>query len=43
MDSLCFAEFLSYYYVESKAARIENDCQPVVLNDELMEANLTDS
>ena len=43
MHSLCFAEFLSYYYVQSKTAKIENDCQPVVLNDELMEANHADS
>ena len=43
MDSLCFAEFLSYYYVQSKTTRIENDCQSVVLNDELIEANHADS
>ena len=41
MDSLCFAE--SYYYVESKTTRIENVCQPIALNDKLMEATHTDS
>ena len=43
MDLLCFAEFLSSCYVQSKTIRIENDYQPVVLNDELMEANHADS
>lgn len=43
MDSLCFADFLSYYYVQSKTTRIENDCQSAVLNDELIEINHADS
>ena len=35
-----FAEFLSLYYVLLKTTHIfESDCQPVVLNDELMELN----
>ena len=40
IDQLCFAEFLSLYYVLPKTAQVsENDCQPVVLNDELTELN----
>ena len=40
IDQLCFADFLSLYYVLPKTTQIsENDCQPVVLNDELMELN----
>ena len=42
-DSLCFLEFLSYYYGQSKTARVENGCQPVLLNDELIEANHADN
>lgn len=40
---LSFTEFLSYYYVQSKTARFENDCQPAILNDEIMEVNHADS
>ena len=37
IDQLCFAEFLSLYYVSPKTAQIfENNCHPVVLNDEHM-------
>ena len=44
IDQLCFAEFLSLYYILPKTAQIsENDCQPVVLNDELMELNHDES
>ena len=37
LDSICFAQFLSYYYVHCKSKEeAENDNQPVVLDDELM-------
>ena len=37
LDSICFAKFLSYYYVQCKPKEeAENDYQPVVLDDELM-------
>ena len=37
LDSICFAEFLSYYYVHCKSKEeTENDNQPVVLDHELM-------
>ena len=41
LENLCFAEFLSYYYVESKINKRSNynDRQPVVLNDEIVEGN----
>ena len=41
LENLCFAEFLSYYYVESKINKRSNynDRQPVVLNDEEVERN----
>ena len=41
LENLCFAEFLSYYYVESKINKRSNynDRQPVVLNDEEVEGN----
>ena len=39
-DALCFAEFLSYYYIAPKSIKdIESDCQPIVLDYELMESN----
>ena len=41
VDSMCFAEFLAYYSVQSKAKQeSRNDSQPVVLDDELMESHL---
>ena len=41
-DKLCFAEFL-YYYVQPKLRlSTNNDSQPVVLSDELMETNHDD-
>ena len=44
IDQLCFAEFLSLYYVDAKQLEIsENDSQPVVLNDELMNSNHEES
>ena len=44
IDQLCFAEFLSLYYVDAKQIEIsENDSQPVVLNDELMDSNHEES
>ena len=37
LDSICVAEFLSYYYVHCKSKEeAENDNQPVVLDDKLM-------
>ena len=40
IDQLCSAEFLSLYYVDAKQIEIsENNSQPVVLNDELMNSN----
>ena len=41
LENLCFAEFLSYYYVESKINKRSNynDRQLVVLNDEIVEGN----
>ena len=37
LDSICFADFLSYCYVHCKSKEeAENDNQPVVLDDELM-------
>ena len=40
IDQLCFAEFLSLYYVLPKTRQTsENDCQAVVLDDGLMELN----
>ena len=44
IDQLCFAEFLSPYYIDAKQSEIfENDSQPVVLNDELMNSNHQES
>ena len=44
IDQLCFAEFLSLYYVDAKQIAIsENDSQPVVLNNELMDSNHEES
>ena len=40
IDQLCFAEFLSLYHVLPKTTQSsENDCQPVVLSDELTKLN----
>ena len=40
IDAMCFAEFLSYYYIAPKSVKDkESGCQPVVLDDELMESN----
>ena len=40
IDQLCFSEFLLLYYVLPKTAKSSgNDCQPVVLDDELMKLN----
>ena len=37
LNYLCYAEFLSYYYVYCKSKEeAENDNQPVVLDDGLM-------
>ena len=37
LDQFCYAEFLRYYYLAPKP--IENDCQPEVLPDEILEIN----
>ena len=40
LDSMCFAEFLAFYYVEiSNQKENINDNQPVLLEDELLEEN----
>ena len=37
-DQLCFEEFLSLYYIDSRPLEsTERNCQPVVLNDEIIE------
>ena len=44
IDQLCFAEFLSLYYVDAKQIEIsENDSQPVILNDKLMDSDHEES
>ena len=43
IDQLCFAKFLSLYYVDAKPVKIsENDSHPVVLND-LIDSNQEES
>ena len=40
IDQLCFAEFFSYYYIVKKpVGNSENNCQPVLLDDTIMESN----
>ena len=41
LDNMCFAEFSAYYYLDIKKSNRdeENDNQPEILNDELMEGN----
>ena len=40
VNQLCFAEFSSYcYLVKKRVANSENDCQPVLLDDTIMESN----
>ena len=35
-----FVEFLSYYYIAPKSVKDkESDCQPIILDDELMDSN----
>ena len=35
LDRFCYAEFLSYYYLDTKPLPVaNNDCQPEVLDDE---------
>ena len=44
VDRLCFAEFLSSCYVDAKLSKLlENDSQPVVLDDKVMDANHDES
>jgi len=38
VDKLCFAEFYAYYYLDL-SKWTENDCQPEVLEDEVIEKN----
>ena len=38
LDSFCFAEFLRYYYLASGESK-DNDCQPKILQDDLIEHN----
>ena len=43
IDSQCFTEFLSFYYLHSKSKpELHNDSQPVALDDELTEINHLD-
>ena len=40
INSQCFAELLSFHYLQSKSKpELHNDSQPVVLDDELMKTN----
>ena len=40
IGAMCFAEFPSYYYIAPKSIKdIDSDCQPIVLDDKLMESN----
>ena len=40
IGQLCYAEFLSYYYiVKETVGNSKNDCQPVFLDDAIMESN----
>ena len=35
LDGFCYAEFLSYYYLDTKPLPVaNNDCQPEVLEDD---------
>ena len=43
IDSQCFAEFLFFYYLQSKLRpELHNESQPALLDDELMETNHLD-
>ena len=39
VDKMCFAEFSAYYYLPSQKDVIENDNQPEVLEDQVVEEN----
>ena len=41
MNNMGYAEFLAYYYLDLSKKDQENDNQPIVLSDELMEKNCT--
>ena len=41
VDTMCFAEFCAYYYLPSIKDVIENDNQPEVLEDQVVEENHT--
>ena len=44
LDNICYVEFLAYYYLDIKSNKDEvNDNQPIVLNNDLMEENSTES
>ena len=42
INDLCFAEFLSHYYVVASQPETENDSQPEVLQDRVLEENHSD-
>ena len=41
LNNRCYAEFLAYYYLDISKKDEENDNQPIILNDELMEEHNT--
>ncbi|XP_057310266.1 uncharacterized protein LOC130648243 [Hydractinia symbiolongicarpus] len=43
IDTLCYAQFLANYYVKLKPNDAQNDNQPEILVDEIMEANHSSS
>ena len=44
IDQLCFPDFLSLYYIDAKQIKIsEDNSQPVVLNNELIDSNHEES
>ena len=39
-DAMCFAKFISYYYIGTKSIKeIEIDCHPIVLDEDLMKSD----
>ena len=43
ISNMCFSEFLSLFYPKSRTTKdLENECQPVILDDELFETHLKD-
>ena len=39
LNEICYAEFLAHYEPDSKPREVENDYQPEIVNDEMMEGN----